>query len=65
MTEKYDFKENDGKPTWFNHLLLQSDVKKLTAGGSFDRGIFVLCFGYTFCWLQGLNNNWIKQLRGM
>ena len=36
MTEKYDFKENNGKPTWFNHLLLQSDVKKLTASESFD-----------------------------
>ena len=35
MSEKYDFKK-DSKPSWFNHLLLQSDVRKLTKDDSFD-----------------------------
>lgn len=35
MSEQYDFKSNSGH-SWFNHLLLQSDVRKLTNNDSFD-----------------------------
>lgn len=37
MTEKYDFKAMDnGRPSWFSHLLLGSEVTKLTGSSDFD-----------------------------
>ena len=36
MSEKYDFKDGVDSPTFFNHLLLQSEVIKLTKSESFD-----------------------------
>ena len=38
-----------GQPFWF-----------YSAYTAEQWGIFILCFGYTFCWLQGLNNNWLR-----
>ena len=36
MSEKYNFKDDHRKPTFFNHLLLQGEVSKLTKGEGFD-----------------------------
>ena len=37
MSEKYDFcKEDTGPSTWFNHLLLQSDVRKVADTKGFN-----------------------------
>tara|TARA_R110000851_G_scaffold297051_1_gene452273 strand:- start:210 stop:434 length:225 start_codon:yes stop_codon:yes gene_type:complete len=39
-----------GQPFWF-----------YSAYTAEQWGIFVLCVGYTFCWLQGFKNNWLTN----
>ena len=38
MPEQYDFKDGNDESTFFNHLLLESEVSKLTASEFFDSG---------------------------
>lgn len=52
MTEQYNFKKDNNERTFFNHLLLEGDVSKLTKSKEFDSSDLTVDLKINGCQVQ-------------